>query len=127
LSKTTLLRHFLKSDGEVRLGIDPYQLRDKRPTVGEKLLFFSGLSVTCELPFGTPHDVREGIDWCHHWTDGGRGLFVFPSNVTGVEVPPENIRAGYAHSQTLPVTGTRLSSQPPWPWTHRSATATLKV
>ena len=111
---------------QFELGIDPYQFRDKRPTVGEKLLFFTGLSVTCELPFGTPHDVRAGIDWCHHWTDGGRGLFVFPSNVTGVEVPPENIRAGYAHGQTLPVTGQRASNQPPWPWGHRSATAGLK-
>ena len=110
---------------QFELGINPYQFRDLRPTVGEKLLFFTGMSVTCELPFGTPDDVRDEIDWCHHWTDGGRGMFVFTSNVTGVEVPPANIRAGYAHAQALGVTGTRLESQPPWPWGRRSATPAL--
>lgn len=109
---------------QFELGIDPYQFRDKQPTVGEKLLFFTGMSVTCALPFGTPDDVRDELNWCHHWTDGGRGMFAFTSNVTGVEVPPENIRVGYAHCRTLHVKGARPNSQPPWPWGCRSATPT---
>ena len=101
---------------QFELGIDPYELRDKRSVAGERLLFFTGMSVTCTLPFGTPDDVRQEIDWFHHWTDGGKGMFLFTTNVTGVEVPPENIRAGYAYAQTLAVGGPRREERRPWPW-----------
>jgi hypothetical protein len=100
---------------QFEVGIDPYELRSKRSAAGEELLFFTGMSVTGTLPFGSPQDVRDEVEWFHDWTDGGRGMFLFTTNVTGVEVPVENIRAGYGHVQSLagraPASGRR-----PWPW-----------
>lgn len=78
-------------------GVDPRELRKRRSLRGEQMLFMAGLSVTRTLPFGAPDDVRLEVDYCLDFTDGGQGLFLFTSNVTGVEVPPENIRSAYAH------------------------------
>ena len=80
--------------------IDVAALRKLTPTLGEKPLFFGGLSVSRTLPFGTPDDVRREVDYLVDATDGGRGLFLFTSNVTGLEVPAENIAAGYRHVKT---------------------------
>ena len=81
-------------------GIDVYELRKLKPTLGEVPLIFGGLSVARTLPWGTPDDVRREVDYLVDATDGGRGLFLFTSNVTGYEVPAENIIAGYRHVKT---------------------------
>jgi hypothetical protein len=70
-----------------------------RGPLGEELLFFAGLSVTRTLPFGKPEDARAEVDYLLDSTDGGKGMFLFTSNVTGVEVPVANIRAAYEHLQ----------------------------
>jgi hypothetical protein len=80
---------------QYELGIDLYQLRQLRSLRGETLLFFTGLSVTRTLPFGSVEDVRDEIDYFIDATDGGQGMFLFTSNVAGVEVTPENIRFAY--------------------------------
>jgi len=82
---------------QYELGMDLYELRQMRSLRGEALLFFTGLSVSRTLPFGTPDDVRDEIDYFIDATDGGQGMFLFTSNVTGVEVPPENIRYAYQY------------------------------
>jgi len=78
-------------------GLDIYDLRTRRSLQGEEMLILGGLSVTRTLPFGTPDDVRREVDYCLDATDGGRGLLLFTSNVTGVEVPVENLEAAYRH------------------------------
>jgi hypothetical protein len=80
-------------------GVDIYNLRTRRSLTGEEMLIMGGLSVTRTLPFGTPDDARREVDYCLDATDGGRGLLLFTSNVTGVEVPPENLEASYRHLQ----------------------------
>ncbi len=75
--------------------VDPYELRKHRGPHGEPIIFMGGLSVTRTLPFGTVDDVKREVDYCLDFTDGGHGLFLFTSNVTGVEVPPENIETAY--------------------------------
>jgi hypothetical protein len=82
---------------QYELGIDLYELRQKRSLQGEALLLFTGLSVSRTLPFGTLEDVRDEIDYCIDATVGGQGMFLFTSNVTGVEVPPENIQFAYQY------------------------------
>jgi hypothetical protein len=103
---------------QYELGIDPRDLRQRRSAMGEELLFFTGLSVSRTLPFGTPQDVRDEIDYFVDCTDGGRGMFLFTSNVTGVEVPPENIRAAYAYAHTLQPAQlhSQRVSMAHWPW-----------
>jgi hypothetical protein len=76
-------------------GVDIYDLRARRSLRGEEMLILGGLSVTRTLPFGTPDEIRAEVDYCLDATDGGRGLFLFTSNVTGVEVPPANIQLAY--------------------------------
>ena len=99
-------------------GMDPYSIRSRKVVAGEYPLFMAGLSVTRTLPFGTPQDVDEEVEYCLDYTDGGKGLFLFTSNVTGVEVPPENIRAANRHVESIrpgqprPGGGTRKE----WPW-----------
>lgn len=104
---------------QFELGVDPYELKQKRAFDGRPLLFFTGMSVTYTLPFGSPDDVRREVDWFHDWTEGGRGMFLFTTNVTGVEVPPENVRAGYQHAQTLKFGTPRSSAPRLWPWRQR--------
>jgi uroporphyrinogen decarboxylase len=82
---------------QYELGIDLYELRKMRSRQGEALLFFTGLSVSRTLPFGAPEEVRDEIDYFIDATDGGQGMFLFTSNVTGVEVPPENIQFAYRY------------------------------
>ena len=96
-------------------GVDVCELRKLKPTLGEKPLIFGGLSVSRTLPFGSPDDVRREVDYLVDATDGGRGLFLFTSNVTGYEVPAENIIAGY---QQIKARAPYIRGTPPaakWP------------
>lgn len=86
-------------------GIDLKAIREMRSLRGEEPILFAGLSVSRTLPFGTEEEVRAEVDRFIEATDGGRGLFLFTSNVTGVEVPPANIRAGYHHAATTRPSG----------------------
>jgi hypothetical protein len=104
---------------QYEFGVDPFDLRRRLLAAGHRLpLFFAGLSVSRTLPWGTPADAVEEVEWFLDLTDGGRGMFLFTSNVTGVEVPPENLRAAYRHlagrdpRQPRPGAGVPR----PWPW-----------
>lgn len=100
-------------------GVDPYVLRSKRSLKGEVPLILGGLSVTRALPLGTPADVVADVEYALDYTDGGRGLFLFTSNVTGVEVPAENTRTGYRYLAGIdPKRRQQAAPVPPrpWPW-----------
>lgn len=99
-------------------GVDPFELRKRRSLKGEVPVLLGGLSVTRTLPAGTPQDVIAEVDYALDATDGGQGLFLFTSNVTGVDVPPENIQAAYRYiAQYDPRKAVRTSTGPrPWPW-----------
>jgi len=101
---------------QYELGIDPYQLTQKRSRLGEELLFFTGLSVSRTLPFGTVADVREEVDYFLDYTNGGRNMFLFTTNVTGVEVPPQNLLAGYHYLKTWDPVQPRTPTRRRWPW-----------
>ncbi len=101
---------------QYELGIDLCALRQKRSRMGEELLLFTGLSVSRTLPFGTPAEVREEVDYFIDCTDGGRGMFLFTSNVSGVEVPPENLIAAYHHVKTYRPGHPRANPRRRWPW-----------
>lgn len=100
---------------QYELGVDVFALATRTPPVGEFPLIFGGLSVTRTLPFGTPDDVREEVRYLYEATGGGRGLFLFTANVTGIEVPPANIRAGYDHARSLRLAPGRAFPTRPWP------------
>ncbi len=101
---------------QYELGLDPYQLCQLRSRLGEELLFFTGLSVSRTLPFGSPADVRAEVDYFLDFTQGGRGMYLFTSNVTGVEVPPENLQAAYRHVKTWDPALARVPTYRQWPW-----------
>lgn len=101
---------------QYELGVDPYALNQLRSAMGEKLLFFAGLSVTYTLPFGTVDDVLEEVDYLVDYTGGGQNMFLFTSNVTGVEVPPANIEAAYHYVKTLTPCPQHHTSKQEWPW-----------
>ncbi len=101
---------------QYELGIDPYALRRMRSPLGEEPLFFAGLSVSRTLPFGTVEDVRDEVDYFLDFTDGGKGLFLMTSNVTGVEVPPENLRAAYHYIKEWDPAQPRAVRRQRWPW-----------
>lgn len=100
---------------QYELGIDPYDLKQRKSARGEDLLFFTGLSVSRTLPLGTPEDARDEVDYFLDFTDGGRGMFLFTSNVTGVETPPENIQAAYRHVKTWDPAAPRTPTRREWP------------
>lgn len=100
-------------------GVDPWELRARRGPGGEVPLLLGGLSVTRTLPFGTPAEVIEEVEYCLDVTEGGRGLFLFTSNVTGVEVPPANVLAAYAHLAAWRPRPRVLRERPRWPWAVR--------
>ena len=99
-------------------GVDPYVLREKRSLRGEAPLFFAGLSVSRTLPFGTPQDVRDEVDFVLDYTRGGQGLFLFTSNVTGVEVPPRSLAEAYGYLASIGPSARagRGSAPRAWPW-----------
>jgi len=101
---------------QLELGIDPYELKQKRSLRGEELLFFCGLSVSRTLPFGSPDDAREEVDYFLDVTDGGRNMFLFTTNEVGVEVPPDNLRAAYSYLRTWTPASQRQPTRQTWPW-----------
>jgi hypothetical protein len=101
---------------QYELGVDPYELKKLRGPHGEELLFFAGLNVTRTLPFGTPEDSKEEVDYLVDCTDGGKGMFLFTGNVTGVEVPPANVRAAYLHVKDLKPGPRKGPAHRVWPW-----------
>jgi hypothetical protein len=106
---------------QYELGIDLCELRQRRSMLGEELLFFTGLSVSRTLPFGSTQDVRDEVDYFINGTEGGRSMFLFTSNVTGVEVPPQNIQAAYRYIKTLGPAErqARIGTHRAWPWASR--------
>jgi hypothetical protein len=105
---------------QYELGVDPYALKQRRSLRGEEMLFFAGLSVSRTLPFGTVEDVRDEIDYFLDFTDGGRGMFLITSNVTGVEVPPENLQTAYHYLKTWDPTQSRQLRWRQWPWSQKA-------
>lgn len=97
-------------------GVDIAELRKMRSNLDEVPIFLAGMSVTRTLPFGTPRDVRDEVDYMFDATDGGRGLMLFTSNVTGVEVPPENLITAYSYVKELTPGQRRPSPHTRWPW-----------
>ena len=86
---------------QYELGIDPHALAARRSTFGAPMIFFAGMSVTWTLPFGEAEDIRNEIEYLAGYTAGGTRMFLFTTNVTGIEVPPENIIAGYEYVRSL--------------------------
>ncbi len=101
---------------QYELGVDPYELKKRRSKLGEEMLFFAGLSVSRSLPFGAPQDIRDEVDYFLDFTDGGQGLFLVTSNVTGVEVPPENLRTAYSYIKQWDPSQPRTPKWRQWPW-----------
>jgi alkanesulfonate monooxygenase SsuD/methylene tetrahydromethanopterin reductase-like flavin-dependent oxidoreductase (luciferase family) len=100
---------------QYELGVDVFDLDRLRGPAGERLLFFTGLSVTRTLPLGTPEQVREEIRYFYDATDSGRRMFLITSNTTGIEVPVENLRMGYAYAGSLRPRGRLFGPPRPWP------------
>ena len=96
---------------QYELGVDPYELKKRRSRLGEEVLFFAGLSVSRTLPFGSLQDIRDEVDYFLDFSEGGKGLYLHTSNVTGVEVPPENLQEAYHYIKTWDPT---LPRQPRW-------------
>jgi hypothetical protein len=82
---------------QIETGVDPYELRKLRSRRGEEPIFFAGLSVSRTLPFGTLQDVRDEVDYFIDYTDGGKGMYLFTTNVVGPEVPPGNLLEAYRY------------------------------
>ena len=103
---------------QYELGLEIQELRQKRSALGETLLFFTGLSVSRTLPFGTLDEIAAEIDYFVQSTDGGQGMFLFTSNVTGVEVPPESIRFAYQYARQIKPGKQSIGHTPhqKWPW-----------
>lgn len=101
---------------QLELGLDPYQIKQMRGPFGEELIFFTGLSVSRTLPFGSLEDVREEVEYFLDFTAGGRNMFLFTTNVSGVECPPENMRAAYDHLKTWDPSLPRVPRRLKWPW-----------
>jgi len=57
---------------------------------GDPLLIWAGVSVTRTLPFGTPQDVRDELDWLVR-TGPSRGLFLGASSSIVPGTPRQNI------------------------------------
>ncbi len=101
---------------QYELGLDLYEMRKKRSKLGEELLFFTGLSVSRTLPFGSQQDIYDEVDYFLDATDGGQGMFLITSNVAGVEVPPENLQAAYRYVKQWDPSRPRLPRFRQWPW-----------
>ena len=97
-------------------GFDPYIVRDKALKYHPNPIFMGGLSVTRTLPFGTDEDVRNDIDYLYRATDGGNGMMLFTSNVSGVDIPPERIARANEYGRTLTPGRTIKKDLGIWPW-----------
>jgi hypothetical protein len=102
---------------QYEVGVDPYELASRRGPRGERMLFMAGLSCSRTLPFGSMKDVREEVEFIFDYTDGGKGLLLFTSNVTGAETPAENLRAAYRHAESIGLQNRqrRQTTHRPWP------------
>ncbi len=83
---------------QTECGVDPAEIRRRTLAHHSRPLLLGGLSVTRTLPSGSPAEVRAEVDRIFEVTSGGRGLFLFTSNCTGVETPVENIRTAYRYA-----------------------------
>jgi len=101
---------------QYELGVDPYELRKRRSKLGEEMLFFVGLSVSRTLPFGTAQDICDEVDYFLDFTEGGKGMFLITSNVSGVEVPPENLQLAYRYVKEWDPSRRRTARWRRWPW-----------
>lgn len=101
---------------QYELGIDPVEFKKLRSRMGEEMLFFTGLSVSRTLPLGSPTDAKNEVEYFLDLTDGGKGMFLFTTNVTGVETPPENIRSAYLHLKNWAPGQARPTQWQQWPW-----------
>jgi hypothetical protein len=101
---------------QYELGVDPYELKQRRSLLGEEILFFTGLSVSRTLPFGSVEDIRNEVDYFLDFTGGGRGMFLITSNVSGVEVPPENLQTAYHYVKQWDPHQARIPHWRQWPW-----------
>lgn len=101
---------------QYELGLELSDLRAKTTLHNKPPLLMAGLSVTCTLPLGNTDDVRKEVDYFVRSTDGGKGFLLFTSNVTGVDVPPENIRAGYLYTKLLDPSRGASPGRVKWPW-----------
>lgn len=101
---------------QYEVGVDPYELKRHRGPRGQDMLFFAGLSVTRTLPFGTDQDIRDEVDYLFDATDAGTKMFLFTSNVTGWETPPENIETAYRYAKTLRPGVARANPHRKWPY-----------
>jgi hypothetical protein len=101
---------------QYELGIDIQELKQRRSRLGEEMLFFTGLSVSRTLPFGSPQDIQDEVDYFLDCTGGGRGMYLFTSNVSGVEVPPENLQTAYHYVKQWDPSLPRQAQWKKWPW-----------
>ncbi|MDK3156416.1 hypothetical protein QPK87_07480 [Kamptonema cortianum] len=102
-------------------GVDPRVIRAKKTKTGATPKFLTGLSVTRTLPYGTEQDVRDEVDYFLECTEGGKGMFLFTSNVTGVEVPPQNVCAAYDYLKTISPEQWQSKGITRWPWFEKEA------
>ncbi len=99
-------------------GVDPFAFSNRRSTSGQEFLYMTGMNISRTLPWGTPADVREELEYVLDYTAGGRQLLLFSSNVIGPEVPAANVKAAYDFcrnynpNQPRPTAGKAR----PWPW-----------
>ncbi|MDZ4742900.1 MAG: hypothetical protein SGI98_05710 [Verrucomicrobiota bacterium] len=96
--------------------VDPLVIHSKKTKTGKTPKFMTGLSVTRTLPYGTGQDVRDEVDYFLECTDGGKGMFLFTSNVTGVEVPPSNISDAYDYLKSIDPRKWQSKGMRKWPW-----------
>lgn len=101
---------------QYELGIELSELDKLKGPHGEDLLYFAGLSVSRTLSLGSPADAAEEVEYFLDWTDSGRRMFLFTSNVTGVEVPPENIIAAYWQVKRWDPSQPRTPTRMRWPF-----------
>lgn len=79
------------------IGVHIADLQKMRTKSGERLIFWGSFSVSSLLPYGSVEDIKRQKSHCIEVT-GGKGLFIFPANTIGPEVPLENIFALYEHT-----------------------------
>jgi hypothetical protein len=104
--------------------VDPYELAARRGPNGERMLFMAGISVTRTLPFGKPEEVRDEVNYCLDYTDGGKGLFLFTSNVIGIEVSTINVETAYQHAACI-TPSDWVAKKRAWPWSLRESKTLL--
>jgi hypothetical protein len=86
--------------------------RQRRSLKRELPLFKASLSVTRPLQFETEQDA---VDYRLNYTRGGRGMFLFTSNVTDVEGPPVNLVAAYQRLSSYEPKKGKPKNRHAWP------------